>query len=73
MHSMWREKAYVCVFLVDPQVNIYADTNVLRPVGNPPLAGDQVRLNLIYLFNQNKYIRLENIMDILWQQLICKD
>ena len=36
------------VFGLTIQVNIYANQDTLRPVGNPPLAGDQVRLDLIH-------------------------
>ena len=58
------------------QVNIYAGTSEeLRPVGNPPLAGQQVCKSDIecFLTNLFNYNRLENIMVFLWQQLIYKD
>ena len=64
----------LCVcFGLTVQVNIYANQDGLRPVGNPPLAGEQVRLIIwfVSLINNN-YIRLESIMGSLWQRLIYK-
>ena len=64
----------ICLYCSNHQVNVYANNNEeLRPVGNPPLAGEQVSFNLMFSVNhKNNYIRLDHIMGFLWQQLICR-